>query len=59
VTQWVPLYESSADVVKSEIATFFKVFPQGTIWSNDIRGEGYDVVLLGRAGDPRIDVGEL
>jgi len=59
VTQWVPLYESSADVVKSEIATFFKVFPQGTIWSNDIRGEGYDVVLLGRAVDPRIDVGEL
>jgi spermidine synthase len=47
VTQWVPLYESDADVVKSEMATFFAAFPQGTIWSNDIDGQGYDVVLLG------------
>jgi len=59
VTQWVPLYESSADVVMSELATFFKVFPQGTIWSNDIKGEGYDVVLLGQAADTTIDVGAL
>ena len=29
VTQWVPLYESSADVVKSEMATFFAAFPHG------------------------------
>lgn len=56
VTQWVPLYESREDVVKSEIATFFTAFPQGTIWSNDIDGEGYDVVLLGRAEPLRIDV---
>jgi spermidine synthase len=55
-TQWVPLYESNKDVVKSEIATFFTAFPQGTIWSNDIEGEGYDVVLLGRTEPLRIDV---
>ena len=30
VTQWVPLYESTPEVVKSEIATFFEVFPNGT-----------------------------
>src|SRR5262249_54680588 len=47
VTQWVPLYESNFEVVRSEIATFFEVFPQGTIWSNDQAGAGYDVVLVG------------
>jgi spermidine synthase len=59
VTQWVPLYESSPEVVKSEMATFFGAFPSGTIWSNDINGEGYDVVLLGRAEPMQIDVEAL
>jgi spermidine synthase len=59
MTQWVPLYESSVNVVKSEIATFFRVFPGGTIWSNDYEGEGYDVVLLGQAEATKIDVEEL
>lgn len=56
ITQWVPLYESSVDVVRSEIATFFDVFPNGTIWSNDCEGEGYDVVLLGQADATTIDL---
>jgi spermidine synthase len=47
VTQWVPLYESDDAAVKSEIATFFDVFPDGTIWSNDVNGQGYDLVLAG------------
>jgi spermidine synthase len=55
ITQWVPLYESSLAVVKSEIATFFDVFPQGTIWSNDQNGGGYDLVLLGQADALKID----
>ena len=59
VTQWVPLYESRLDVVKSEIATFFTAFPEGTIWSNDIDGEGYDVVLLGRTEPLKIDIDGL
>jgi spermidine synthase len=61
VTQWVPLYESSPAVVKSEMATFFNAFPHGTVWSNDFNGEGYDTVVLGQAGDEplRIDVEEL
>ena len=59
VTQWVPLYESSLDVVKSEIATFCEAFPSGTVWSNDINGEGYDVVLLGQTGPMQIDVDGL
>ena len=56
VTQWVPLYESNEDAVKSELATFFDVFPDGTIWSNDDAGQGYDIVLLGGLESNRIDV---
>jgi len=56
VTQWVPLYETDVDTVKSEIATFFDVFPNGTIWSNENGGGGYDVVLAGQAGNAPIDV---
>ncbi|HEX3865773.1 MAG TPA: fused MFS/spermidine synthase, partial [Gemmatimonadaceae bacterium] len=59
VTQWVPLYESFPDVVKSEVATFFNVFPDGTIWSNDIQGKGYDVLLAGHATAQTIDVDSM
>jgi spermidine synthase len=56
ITQWVPLYESDRDTVKSEIATFFEVFPNATIWANNVGGQGYDVVLLGQNGPTKIDV---
>jgi spermidine synthase len=59
VTQWVPLYEANEDAVKSEIATFFSVFPNGTIWGNTNGGQGYDIVLLGQADAPRIDLDSL
>ena len=59
ITQWVPLYESNTVVVKSELATFFDVFPTGTIWSNDIDGRGYDVVLAGKAEPLVIDIDSL
>lgn len=59
ITQWVPLYESSPNVVKSEVATFLDVFPDGTIWSNDNRGAGYDTVMLGSAGPLQIDLDAL
>src|SRR5262249_46911217 len=57
VTQWVPLYESTEDVVRSEIATFLQVFPNATVWRNDARnGGGYDTVLVGRLEETPIDV---
>jgi spermidine synthase len=56
ITQWVPLYESDPETVKSEIKTFFDVFPNGTIWGNDISGGGYDIVLLGQVEPAKIDV---
>ena len=59
ITQFVQLYESSEEAVKSEIATFFEVFPDGVVFANTVMGQGYDLVLLGRT-DPRpIDVDEL
>ena len=59
VTQWVPLYESTTEAVKSEIATFLAVFPNATIWANNLNGGGYDLVLLGQAEPTRIDVAAL
>ena len=59
VAQWVPFYESDTDTVKSEIATFFAVFPNGTIWANEVDGGGYDVLLLGQADVTKIDADEL
>jgi len=48
VTQWVPLYESDEASVKSEIATFFEVFPGAMVFANTSNGQGYDVVLVGQ-----------
>lgn len=59
VTQWVPLYESDPETIKTELATFFEVFPNGTIWANDNGGEGYDVVLLGQNGPAIVDLDNM
>jgi len=60
VTQWVPLYQSTEVVIKSEVATFSDVFPYGTIWSNQYaNGGGYDVVMLAKAGPLQIDPAAL
>ena len=57
VTQWVPLYESTEGAVRSEIATFLQVFPNGTVWRNDdSSGRGYDAVIVGRLEETPIDV---
>jgi spermidine synthase len=59
VTQWVPLYESTLDAVRSELKTFFEVFPNGTVWANNVEGHGYDLVLLAQVEPTKIDVGAL
>jgi spermidine synthase len=59
VTQWVPLYESDSEAVKSEIKTFFEVFPNGSVWTNDSGGQGYDVILLGSNEPLTIDMAAL
>ena len=59
VTQWVPLYESDFRTIQSELATFFSVFPHGTIWNSDASNSGYDVVLVGQAEPAPIDIDAL
>ncbi len=56
VTVFVQLYESNPEAVKSEVATFFKVFPNAMVFGNTYNGAGYDIVLVGQEGAPRIDV---
>ena len=57
--QWLPIYESDEDTVKTELATFFSVFPNATVWSNYLNGDGYDLVLLGSADAAPINVDAL
>jgi spermidine synthase len=57
--QWLPIYESDEETVKTELATFFSVFPNATVWSNHLNGDGYDLVLLGSAETHPIDVDRL
>ena len=59
VAQWLPIYDSDPDTIKTELATFFAAFPEGTIWSNNLNGDGFDLVLLGQARPGPIDVDAL
>jgi spermidine synthase len=56
VTLFVQLYESNEAAVKSTIGTFFEAFPNGAVFANTVNGQGYDLVLLGRVGDRKIDI---
>ncbi|HWY60551.1 MAG TPA: fused MFS/spermidine synthase [Rhizomicrobium sp.] len=56
-TLYVPLYQSDQAVIKSEIATFFSVFPNGTVWTNtQLGGQGYDMVLMGQVAPLKVDI---
>jgi spermidine synthase len=59
VAQWLPIYDSDPDTIKTELATFFAVFPEGTIWSNNFNGDGFDLVLLGQNPPVPINVDTL
>lgn len=59
VSQWVPVYQASEDAVKSELATFFQVFPNGTAWAGINRGAGFDMVMLGTEQPTRVDLATL
>jgi spermidine synthase len=53
---YIQLFETDLEAVKSSVATFFEVFPNGTIWGNLYQGKGYDMVLLGQVEPLRIDL---
>jgi spermidine synthase len=56
VTQFVQLYGSNTDAVRSEIATFMRVFPHTVVFGNLSDGQGYDLVLVGQVEPMTIDV---
>ena len=59
VAQWLPIYDSDRATVKSEFATFFEVFPNGSVWSNYTPNSGgYDLVLIGGGTGP-IDIDSI
>jgi spermidine synthase len=58
-TLYVPLYESDATTVRSELATFFAAFPYASVWANNQSGQGYDMVFMGQMEALKIDVDEI
>ena len=59
VTLYIQLFETTPAAVQSAVATFFEVFPNGTIWGNPYEGKGHDMVLLGTVEPLRIDLDEM
>jgi spermidine synthase len=59
VTIFVQLYESTEEAIKSEMATFFEVFPGGAVFANKLSNLGYDVVLFGQAAPEGINVDRI
>jgi len=53
---YVPLYETDEPTIRSELKTFFDVFPYGSVWANLRDGEGYDMVFMGQAEPLKIDL---
>ncbi|MEX2317391.1 MAG: hypothetical protein WD669_09585, partial [Pirellulales bacterium] len=56
---WMPIYESREESLKSVIGTFFKVFPNGILWTNDVGKKGYDAILFAQVEPTRIDLDAL
>jgi spermidine synthase len=60
MVEWVPLYENAISGVKSLVATFFQVFPNGSMWTHIVRERrGDDAVIVGQSGPTQIDVEAL
>ena len=59
VTQWVPLYESDPETIKSELATFFAAFPNAAVFNNLRDGLGYDTVFMGSLEPLKINLDEV
>jgi spermidine synthase len=55
-TLYVPLYETDEPTFKSELATFFRAFPNGSVWSNTRDGLGYDMVFMGQLDPLHVDL---
>ncbi|HEX4593281.1 MAG TPA: fused MFS/spermidine synthase, partial [Bryobacteraceae bacterium] len=58
-TLYVPLYETDEPTIRSELATFFEAFPNGTLWANLRDGLGYDMVFMGQVEPLKIDLDDV
>jgi len=58
-TLYVPLYETDEATIKSELATFFDAFPNGSVWANTREGMGYDTVLMGQVEPLKINLDDV
>jgi spermidine synthase len=59
VTMYIQLFETNKEAVQTSLATFFEVFPNGSVWGNTYEGRGHDMVLLGQTGPLHIDVDQI
>jgi spermidine synthase len=60
ISQWMQIIEADEATVKSLIATFLEVFPEGTLWSNHIPIDGgNDFIMLGQVAPLSVDAGDL
>jgi len=59
VTQWVPMYETHEAAVKSQVGTFMRAFPDGTLWNSDINHQGYDLVVCGQVEPTKMDFDKI
>ena len=58
-TLYVPLYETDEPTIRTELATFFAAFPNGTVWANLRDGQGYDMVFMGQDAPLKINLDEV
>jgi spermidine synthase len=60
LVEWAPLYENSISGVKSLVATFLEVFPNGSMWTHIVRQRrGDDAVIIGQSEPTQVDVEAL
>jgi spermidine synthase len=60
ISQWMQIIETDEATVKSLVATFLEVFPEGTLWSNHIPSDGgNDFIMLGQVAPLRVDAGDV
>jgi len=59
ITLFVQLYQTNPEAVKSTVATFLDVFPDGVIFGNTHLGVGYDMVLIGSDRPIQINLDEI
>jgi spermidine synthase len=59
IAQWLPLYVTNSAVIKSELATFFNVFPNGVVWGNGQNGVSYDMIITASTDPMTINIDEM